>query len=101
MTSPFNDATRRALDDLHTAYPPDPNPDAPTPIPIRRLTGYVKIPNELLADYGLAPDGYAPPPTAKISRWRQLRWKLGDRWTNLRLRAGSWIAGINLNHEDW
>lgn len=63
---------------------------------VHKAAGYMRISDELAMDYGLIPDTRPP---VHIPWHRRLRWRLNDRWYQLRHRIGFWIAGYT--PEDW
>ena len=106
MTIPdwFDDHMRRVLDEVRAGL------DLPegvtvdydtTPITARKLTAFVPVSCCALADYaGESRCKHEPPPRPK---WhRRTRWRISGWWSRLRLRFGSWIAGVDLDERnDW
>lgn len=41
------------------------------------------------------------PPPAPAPWRKRLRWRLSARWSRLRMRAGSWVAGVDLDRDRW
>ncbi len=78
---------------------PWPGQFGPEPI-VFKMPGWLPVSCCVLTDStGENHCTHAPPPRPK---WhRRLRWRISDRWSSFRLRLGSWIAGRDLNEEDW
>jgi hypothetical protein len=66
------------------------------PIEVRKLTALLQVSCCLLTDTtGVNHCDHPAPP--EPSRWLRARWTAGERWTRLRRRAGSWVAGVDID----
>jgi hypothetical protein len=74
----------------------DQDPSDATPIQARKYAGLLPVSVEQLMDEGLIPD--TRPPVHIPRRTRARRW-IRSTAAGARLRAGSWIAGVDLDHE--
>jgi hypothetical protein len=92
----FGDAITRALDDTVLGDRP---PGETPPITIVKMAHHIPITCCALTDAtGVNHCQHPSPPTPP---WhRRLRWRAHDHWRALRLRAGTWIAGLPLDPED-
>jgi hypothetical protein len=63
-------------------------------ITVIKMGGYMPISDELAMEYGLIPDTRPP---VVIPRRQRIR----NRVDELRLRLGSWVAGVELRDEDY
>ncbi len=82
---------------------PDPTQLSPE-LHVTRHAAYLPVSIEMLLDAGAITEaeararGWTPPP--RPSRWLRARWRWQDRRAGLRLRVGSWIAGVDLADRD-
>jgi hypothetical protein len=63
---------------------------------VSKITSYVQISNEDAMALGMIPDTREP---VKYSKWQKFKWFVGNNIAAMRLRIGSWIAGVELT--DW
>jgi hypothetical protein len=62
-------------------------------IHVTKAVSFVSLSDELAMEYGLIPD--TSPPVVL-----PLRWRIRIRINALRMRLGSWVAGVDLRDED-
>lgn len=101
---------REALRDIVGQWGADADPDSgdrgATPgmdsvaLDVRKYGTAMPVSDGLLMDEGLIPDTRPPlPPESRRVRFRRWRREVVYRW---RVRAGSWVAGVDLDEEnDW
>lgn len=75
-------------------------PDQHTPwIEVRKLAALIPVSCCVMTDTtGVNHCEHPPPPQPPLHR--RLRWRLRSSWEALRLRAGSWVAGVNLEDDE-
>lgn len=69
------------------------------PLTVTKYGAYVPITDDMAMDYGLIPDTRPP---VRYSRRLRLRWWRQRKVDAVRMRVGSWIAGVDLSErDDW
>jgi hypothetical protein len=100
----LDEAYKRIAEDMLAAEPlaPRTTPEAVTRtgddfnFTVRKLTAYVPVSCCALTDAtGENHCQHPAPPRAPLRR--RLRWRVTDRWSQLRYRVGSWVAGVDLD----
>lgn len=62
---------------------------------------FIPVSDEMLIDMGLS-DRPSKLPEFHPSRIAKIRWYLSLKVASIRLRIGSWVAGVDLrDHDDW
>lgn len=67
------------------------------PIVVHRTTYAIPFSDEQLMDEGLIPD--TRPPAPPVPRRVRMRRRLCAAFATARMRAGSWVAGVDLDRE--
>ena len=65
---------------------------------VRKAAAYVPVSCCLLTDATGVNHCQHPAPPRPPWR-RRLRWRIQNRWSALRMRAGSWVAGVDLDQD--
>ena len=82
----------------------DPNPgdepaEAPDGMVVRKLSAYMPVTCCQMTD-STGVNHCEHPPTPRPPWRRRLHWRLSSWWYGLRMRTGSWIAGVDLDEDD-
>jgi hypothetical protein len=102
----FEDHMRRTLEEVNALrLLPDGTPEGTTvdydttPVTARKLSAWVPTTCCAMTDAtGENHCNHTPPPRPP---WhRRTRWAISSWWSRLRLRLGSWIAGVDLDERD-
>jgi hypothetical protein len=74
------------------------NDDVEITFDVKKYGAYTPVSDELLMDAGVIEDTRTPKTFAEYfpTRRARLRWRLSLKVAGLRLRLGSWIAGVDL-----
>lgn len=100
------DTTRTFSEQLHDLlrealpqYDLTPDPGPSEPVEVRKAQAYTPVSCCILTDStGINHCTHPAPP--RPSWANRTRWHIRSWWSGLRLRAGSWIAGVDLDRED-
>lgn len=65
-------------------------------ITVTKYAMLINVSEDMLIDAGLS-DGPSRFPEFHPSRISKIRWKLSQKVASIRLRLGSWIAGVDLD----
>lgn len=109
MSDDFRTSFQRLLEDAHAKLQPtdilidptiitgEPNPE----IAVRKLRTFMAVSCcEMTDASGVNHCEHEPAPRPPLHH--RLRWRVRSWWSGLRMRVGSWIAGVDLDREeDW
>jgi hypothetical protein len=106
----FSTTLQRMLEDAHaklegrkpmdflidpTIITGEPDPE----IAVRKLRAFMHVTCcEMTDSTGVNHCEHPPPPRPPLHR--RLHWRISSWWAGLRMRVGSWIAGVDLDRED-
>lgn len=68
-------------------------------ITVIKYSALIPVSEEMLIDAGLS-EGPSKFPEFHPSRLDKIRWRLSQSVANMRLRLGSWIAGVDLEDRE-
>lgn len=75
--------------------------EAQPPLTVHKMTAYIPVSCCLLTDTtGVSHCQHPPTPRPVIPWRRRARWWLSGHWSALRMRVGSWIAGVDLEEDE-